>query len=573
MFGARRLLQGVLVVVALWVFLTPTALAQEDVSITPEDITGVNTTVDEMAEYHSAVQDCSSPSLECLVRNVNRFTAIEWSGDISGSPPCIYYGTCEDGAFLNQPTNLAQRGALGGLESLIVSMYAQPIANTKTYVAYVLDSANLAQPAQAQGLGFAALNPILNLWKTFRNLAYMFFVVTFIVIGFLIMLRQKVGQAAVTAQQAIPQIIISLLLVTFSYAIAAFLIDIMYVSLYLIIGLFSSVFRGDNPIDMNILELVGTLFGRVIEDGYNYDFISQFLNSVNITNQTNRILSTIGALTLTLVLAVAMLIGMIRIFFELLKSYATIVLTVVVSPLLLMIGAIPGKSAVFSTWIRTLIGNLVVWPTVLIVIVMYYAFVGGAVDSDGGGFMPPFLLNPDVGIGSTIVGLMGLAILLALPDIVKSIKGSIAPKSGFADMIVKSGWDSAKKVPRYSVIPASAAGAGIGLAKGVTAVAQNSGWKDPRTSAGLIRDYVKITAANSAGYAGGVARGWEQIIENKALDPNSWENTLVRNAASQKKAQRKQEKDELKTRLKKGGVNAQNHPAAAPLSSSGQTTT
>src|SRR5258708_14361646 len=55
----------------------------------------------------------------------------------------------------------------------------------------------------------------------------------------MIMFRVKISpQVVVSVQSALPKIAIALVLVTFSYAIAGFLIDIMYV----FVGLFSLVF-------------------------------------------------------------------------------------------------------------------------------------------------------------------------------------------------------------------------------------------------------------------------------------------------------------------------------------------
>ena len=91
------------------------------------------------------------------------------------------------------------------------------------------------------------------------------------------MFRQKVGQTAITAQQTIPQIIMSLVLVTFSYAIAGFMIDLMYVLMVLIVGVFSSYFPQD-IFGYNILELAGKLFHGAVsgELDRNKDFISGF---------------------------------------------------------------------------------------------------------------------------------------------------------------------------------------------------------------------------------------------------------------------------------------------------------
>ena len=119
-------------------------------------------------------------------------------------------------------------GLTDTLGDYIAYMYSTPPASTEVFIADLLDSANIVEPAYAQGLGFASLTPILGAWKIFRNVSYFFFIIAFLAIGFMIMFRQKIGgQTVVTAQQALPRIIISLLAVTFSFAIAGFLIDIM----------------------------------------------------------------------------------------------------------------------------------------------------------------------------------------------------------------------------------------------------------------------------------------------------------------------------------------------------------
>ncbi len=413
---------------------------------------------DEKEQYLEAVKDCSTPSLECLVHNVARFTAIEWVYEISGpqsscqpgetGPECLEstensIPADSSGSSLPSSVPVAQ-GAIGGIGKLISAMYQHPVANTGTYVADVLNSAHIATPAYAQGLGFAALDPILVLWKTFRNIAYLFFVIIFVIIGFMIMFRQKMGNAAITAQQAIPNILTALIFVTFSYAIAGLLIDMMYVLMILIIGVFGETFQeagqNVNILTFNILNLVGVMFRGVARVGNNVDIISSLLEGLGVSGFLNTLTSLLGGLTLTLVLAIAVLIGAVKLFFELLRSYATVVLSVVTAPIVLMMGAIPGKN-VFMPWIKTIAGNLLPFPTVLLVLVMYYKFTDGTI-REGGGFMPPFLLGG--GQGGTIVAIMGLAIILALPEIVKKVRDSVAPKGGIGEFITDAGVKAAK---------------------------------------------------------------------------------------------------------------------------------
>jgi len=56
--------------------------------------------------------------------------------------------------------------------------------------------------------------------------------------AFMIMFRVRISpQTVITVQSALPKIIFTLILITFSYAIAGFLIDLMYV----VIGIFSFI--------------------------------------------------------------------------------------------------------------------------------------------------------------------------------------------------------------------------------------------------------------------------------------------------------------------------------------------
>lgn len=399
---------------------------------------------DEMAAYRAAIKgdNCASPSLECLVHQTSRFVAIEWVNSMiyrdstpydSGSAPAP--GAEDEGA-----SNPRSGGVIIGLGQMINAMYSYPAARTSVYVADVLDSARIVPRAYAQGLGFSALNPILELWKAFRNIAYMFFIVVIIVIGFTIMFRKNVGgQAAVTAQQAIPSVITSLIFVTFSYAIAGLLIDMMYLFMYMIIGIFGATAPGlitGRIIDYNIFTLMMELFSPLKQFSTNWGITDVLFESAFGDNLASDAFSFFGGLTLTVVLTIAVLIGTFRLFFELLKSYASIVASVVTSPLTLMLGALPGSKNVFADWVWDLIGNLSAFPTVLIVVILYYQFTkAGATNATG--FLPPFLIGA-AGQTGIIGSLMGLAIILALPDIVKDMKKRMGAGEGFGMMVANA---------------------------------------------------------------------------------------------------------------------------------------
>lgn len=329
------------------------------------------------------------------------------------------------------------RGALQTTGTAIAWMYRQPAANTQTYIADLMNSANIAQPAYAQGLGFEALSPVLDVWKTFRNIAYVFFILVFLVIGFLIMLRRKVGQAAVTAQQAIPQIVVALLAVTFSYAIAALMIDMMFVIMFLIAGLFGAA----DKLDLSIFELGYTLVTGAADSAYKMvsGFVENIFN-VPLLDDLDVLEGGAGVLA-AFVFAVAMFFGVFRLFLELAKTYVSLIVSIIMAPILLMTGAIPGRNP-FWGWIKNLVGNLSAFPTVLVVLVIFDKLTVGYAGDASGGFQPPFLFGSSQ--ADVITFVIGLGLLLGLTDAVKKVKQMFGAQDGAFGDILKSGFQSSK---------------------------------------------------------------------------------------------------------------------------------
>lgn len=358
-------------------------------------------------------------------------------------------------ADMNILLMLDENSALANVSRGVAMMYEQPPASGEIYVADLLYNMKIGpvQPAYAQvgGLGFSALEPVLYAWKQFRNMAYLFFIIITLVIGFMIMMRQKIGsQAAVTAQQAIPQIVIALITVTFSYAIAGFLIDMMYVMMFLFVGLFvNEVPELDGILAQNLVDIAGGLFaGSVgIAQTAVQDFIAAEL--ANVTG--GDAIAWISGVTFALVIAFAYLFAMIQLFFELLKTYIAIVVSIVLSPLLLMLGALPGKSDVFQDWVKGLIANLAAFPVFLLLIVIHKLLTHS--DHIDGGFLPPFLIGR--GDAGPITSMIGLAIMLISKDLIVQAKKSFNPKGTgifeqFGQALSKSvakGWKGGELIP------------------------------------------------------------------------------------------------------------------------------
>lgn len=374
----------------------------------------------------------------------------------------------------------------GSFRSSITKAFAYlytPQADTATYVADIMNSAglNIAQPAYAQGLGFSALDPILDTWKALRNVAYLFYVIMFLIIGFMIMFRQKISsQAVVTAQQALPKIIVSLITVTFSYAIAGLLIDTMYIVMYLIIGLFpGQTFAGGTlslkeiAMDRNIFQIGTYLLTSAGTLANAQESVRAMITSALDTQLSGvaDALGLIGGITFAIVFALATLFGIFRLFFELLKTYISIIITIVLAPLALMLGALPGNNA-FQAWIKTLVANLAVFPGILLILTLAFMLIGGQyggntankvvpqVQAQGtffqgsynGGFLPPYI--PGSGSGNAISIMLGLGVILIMPDLATQIKKTLGGNGGIFEQFannfttnLEKGWKGGEAIP------------------------------------------------------------------------------------------------------------------------------
>ncbi len=189
-----------------------------------------------------------------------------------------------------------KRSLLGGATSLFTLPFTNPPASGVYWVYSSLQDSGFAPKAYAaEGIGFAALRPFLGIWKVFRNLAYIILVLILITIGFLIMFRVKINpQTIISVENALPRIIVTLLLITFSFPLAGFMIDLMYLSLVLIISQLSTINVGflkpANELDL-INKYSGAGFWQIFPISYPFFDIGNSLvnilpESINKTFRT-----------------------------------------------------------------------------------------------------------------------------------------------------------------------------------------------------------------------------------------------------------------------------------------------
>lgn len=129
-------------------------------------------------------------------------------------------------------SSIRSGGALGAISTGMIALGTTPPAHPVEYLADLGQNFGI-KPAYAQvgGSGASVISPILDLWKLTRNISYFGFILVFMAIGFMIMFRQKLNpQTVISAQNALPGVVIAMILVTFSYFIAALIIDLGFVT-------------------------------------------------------------------------------------------------------------------------------------------------------------------------------------------------------------------------------------------------------------------------------------------------------------------------------------------------------
>ncbi len=145
----------------------------------------------------------------------------------------------------------SERPQLGGLFGLTInsisSIYKAP-ASSGEYIHYLADNFGIGPKTYAAQTtqGFSSLVSLQKMWITMRNLSYLLFTLVFVFIGLAIMLRIKIDPRTVMSiQNQIPKVIIGIFLITFSYAIVGFLVDMMWVVTYAGINILASDTRID----------------------------------------------------------------------------------------------------------------------------------------------------------------------------------------------------------------------------------------------------------------------------------------------------------------------------------------
>jgi hypothetical protein len=279
-------------------------------------------------------------------------------------------------------SNLAQGTQNENLLSMVFAT-DRPFSGV-SYVKEKIQNFSLVPVAHAQnvGFGYTVLQPIQKMWTATRNIAFGLFVLAAVVFAFMIMFRVKISpQVVISVQSAIPKLVLALILVTFSYAIAGFLIDLMYV----VIGFLSVMLASLNPFPdilhtfssptsiFNILTM-GQPFGLVQVGIIGFlvfitlpfwililTFTVAILLLILGTGGTGSLVLWIAFIPL-IISVVVVLIICIKTIWALFKAFAYIILLTIFAPLQIALGVLIPNFG-FGQWVKSYLSNLSVFVT------------------------------------------------------------------------------------------------------------------------------------------------------------------------------------------------------------------
>ncbi len=375
----------------------------------------------------------------------------------------------------------SQGGAIGIVGNMISMTFDIPVSST-TYAKDLASNFGISKTSLAadkesgngfsEGYGFNGLMPVLNVWKIFRNLVYLFLVLLFIIIGLGIMFRLNVdARSVMSIQNQLPKIIVGIILVTFSYAIAGFIVDMMYVFMYLIYYIFTqqalgmdtgglnpAYLQGQNPLgaigslrgasdiatgvagplghiiaslfDNSFGHLIATIVGGIIGGGAGAIggpfgiAIGGIVGRIVGANKGNKHHAIVGGLVAYIIITITIIWAMLRLWFLLLRSYIFFLIDVVLAPFWIGMGLIPKAGAGFNSWLRDAVANLAVFPATLFILLLGKILVTQfGNNASKTSFVPPLVGNP--GDVSSFGPIIGLGVILLLPNVVTMVRDTL----------------------------------------------------------------------------------------------------------------------------------------------------
>lgn len=328
-------------------------------------------------------------------------------------------------------------GIPGLLLGSISEIQSTPTASGFNDISNTLSKFDLAAPVHAQGgYGFRTLDGVQSLWSASRNMAYLIMVILLVATGFMIMFRVKINpQTAVSLQIMIPKVVFTLLLVTFSYAIAGLVIDMVYVVLaFILSGLTLTGAINPGVLSGSVSWFFSPDYGRIVSY-YIGALLSFLLRGFSISTMLNLIpgigqalsafTGTISAI-ISIIMTVIIAWLLFKVWWMMVKTYLTLMFLIIVGPWQIMLGLLPGQQG-FGSWFRNVIANASVFLTVPIMFMLNMFFWPlsflsplGQIADPSSALYPNFpLFSGKGGLFSFAIGFAVLSMIPKVADIIR----------------------------------------------------------------------------------------------------------------------------------------------------------
>ena len=265
-----------------------------------------------------------------------------------------------DGAYLNPP----------GLRDLHLT----------SHLRHELSDNLLSGKVYAKTAGETVLGPIEEVWTAVRNLAYGLFMLVMIAIGFMIMLRKQIApRVVVSFTNALPRIVMGLILITFSFSLIALAFDI--------VGVFGSAIVTDAlpvlppgeeiPIEGGLVgRALGTGAGTLIGESL-YGILKPFLDldPAEVTS-AQALQAALVSFTFLLLLALAAIGVAIQLVFRIAK----LLIKTVLSPIFFLFGSLPGQEGSITAFAKGIIADCAAFPAIAFMFSVTRLFLKGAIE-------------------------------------------------------------------------------------------------------------------------------------------------------------------------------------------------
>jgi hypothetical protein len=330
--------------------------------------------------------------------------------------------------------NRLASGGVNIVADLTNNLYNTPPVSGVRYLAYMGSRLHLVSPAFAATPGQDFLKPMIDIWILNRNLVYLFFVIIFVAIGFMIMFRSKLNpQTVVNIQLALPKIVIALILVTFSYALSGFIVDLVFFSNKVVSNIYAlklnASLPGGAPLtaeSLNWLDIIaisgfGTFdsvldnLAKVFSPGTLYDLL--------VTHDFSALFNIIVAFT---IFGIAL-----KIFFTLLSKYVTLLIQAIFSPFIFLGSAFPSSQGGLGNFFKSMLSAALAFPAIYFVFILANSFFS---------LPDPLISLPPLNNAGTLAAIGGLnkyialGVLMTAPSIPQMIDGALGVKAPGVDM-------------------------------------------------------------------------------------------------------------------------------------------